>query len=286
MLTARTARKCRTAARVALLMPLAALAAPAMLEVPAAGQPVSGVGLVSGWACDARRIEASIDGSAPFVLPIGSSRADTAGACGGREGQGFGFLIGWNNLPPGQHTLRVTADGVEFARTPFVVVDVGNQRITGVPPASVAEFPRPGQSAVLQWQEASQSFAVAEVRAGAALDGRWNGADLERRSGCRAPQNDGNHGTYAQYEIDTANGQFAIRESGVTGLTCSYAGTSTRDRAGLHATGTYSCNDGKSGRFTLREAMVREREMSLQLDVRLEGTETCTIDKTLGGSRY
>ena len=244
-MTAPPTRKCRLALAAAFsILPMVAAAAPGYLEVPAPGQAVSGIGVIFGWHCEAKRVDLFIDQLPVMAAPTGSSRNDTAATCGGKSDTGFGYLLAWDLLSPGEHTIRASADGVEFARRTFVVK------------------PR------------------------AVLAGRWNGADLERRSGCKAAQNDGSHGTYAQMTVSYGDGAFSLQEAGVTGLSCTYTGTSTEDALGLHASGTYACSDGKTGTFKTTDVMVSEREMSMQLSVQLTGSESCTIDKTLGGSRY
>jgi hypothetical protein len=271
----------------ALAMPLAAQAAvPSALENPPPGATVSGIGLITGWVCSARRIEASIDGGTPMVAGYGTTRPDTATVCGGNTDSGYGITYNWNRLAPGQHTIRMTADGVEFANIAFNVVDLGAEFLgdraqTGL----VNDFPVPGRSAVLGWQASSQSFVIRSVRDAPALQGRWNGADLERRSACRAPQNEGNHGTYSEYQLSIDEHDFNMTETAVTGLSCTYLGKVSRDPL-LRIAGSYSCSDGKTGTFNTTGVMVSDREMSIQMAAKLSGSETCTIDKTLGGSRY
>jgi hypothetical protein len=225
------------------------LAAPAALDVPAPGQAVMGIGMIYGWHCTASKVQIFIDDYPALVAPVGSSRMDTTAVCGGNSDSGYGYPFAWDLIGPGQHTIRAVGDGVEFARRTFT------------------------------------------VRSQPQLAGRWNGADLERRSGCRAAQNDGNHGTYSQLQIAYEStgftpGPFSMQQTGVTGLTCNYTGTSNIDALGLNASGTFSCSDGKTGTFKTTEVMVGEREMSMQMQVKLNGSETCSIDKTLGGSRY
>ena len=268
---------------------MAALAAgPWALESPSPGQAVSGIDLVSGWACNVRGIEATIDDGPAWRVAYGTTRPDTEQVCGGNPFSGYGLLLNWNNWTPGRHTVVMRADGVEFARREFTVVSLGGERIEGrtPPPVVIPNFPRLGRSLVLQWNEAAQRFVVAEYREQApSLAGRWNGANLERRSGCSAPQNEGNHGTYAQYSIDITAGHFAMAQTGVTGLNCTYHGDWS-DGAPQITAGDYSCTDGKRGTFTSTGVMVTDREMSLQLAIKLSGSETCTIDATVGGSRY
>src|SRR5690349_13940118 len=83
------------------------------------------------------------------------------------------------------------------------------------------------------------------------LTGRWNGADLEERSNCLHAENDGRHGTYAQYDfnVDVPNHYMSMAQSGVTGLNCSWGGNMQFDAFHIEWSGQYSCTDGKSGDF-------------------------------------
>src|SRR5687767_6630071 len=75
----------------------------------------------------------------------------------------------------------------------------------------------------------------------AAVNGRWNGVNLERRSGCTTPQNDGNRGTYAQFDVTTdASGNLSIQQSGITGLNCTYVARYQASGSRLALQGTYS----------------------------------------------
>lgn len=275
--------KCLALACAVLPMP-AAFAASA-LENPQADHPVAGISMISGWHCDAKRVEASIDGDARIVLASGSSRADTAGVCNGNAATGFGYLVNWGNLAPGPHTLVAYADGVEFARRTFTVVRYGTDYLRGVQRSvRVDHFPYYGQSVLLDWNAGAQSFTPRELRFDApGLAGTWYGSDVERRSQCTRSQNDGNHVTYAQYQVAFGGSSFSIRQTGVTGLDCTYAGT--YDANTLALAGTYSCSDGKTGTLASTGVMVTEREMSIQVSIKLNGSESCTIDATLGGSR-
>lgn len=120
----------------------------------------------------------------------------------------------------------------------------------------------------------------------AALGGRWNGANLERRSNCAAPQNNGDRGTYAQYDISIEQGFIGIQESGITGLACTYFGPYQQDGTNRQASGTYTCSDGKRGDFTASSFLVTPNEMSIRLDIKLNTSESCSIDAILGGSRF
>lgn len=88
-------------------VPLIAWAA-ATLENPVSGAIKSGVGVLSGWVCDANRLEVSFDGGARLFVPYGSERLDTAYTKDGTEicgdtDNGFGLLWNYNELGDGRH---------------------------------------------------------------------------------------------------------------------------------------------------------------------------------------
>jgi hypothetical protein len=117
--------------------------------------------------------------------------------------------------------------------------------------------------------------------------GRWNGANLERRSNCSAAQNNGTRGTYAEFVIvENSVGDFGITQTAITGLTCDYVGKARIDGTNRSATGTYSCSDGKRGDFQTKGMLVTENAVSIRMDIQLNTTETCTIDAIIGGSRF
>jgi hypothetical protein len=120
------------------------------------------------------------------------------------------------------------------------------------------------------------------------LEGRWNGANLERRSNCAAAQNNGTRGTYAEYTVsfDRAASIMGIDERAITGLSCSYFGTYSDDRFRPRWAGNYSCSDGKRGAFETLSFLATPNEMSIRLAIKLSGSETCDVDAILGGSRF
>jgi len=264
-----------------------AAAAKGVLENPVAGDTVSGVGLISGWNCDAQRIELEVDGGPRFLAPSGTSRLDTAATCGGKSSTGFGYLVGWGNFGIGSHTLVVYGDGVEFARSTFTVLDYG-AFLTGLQrTVRVDHFPFYGQSVVLDWRESTQSFAAKQLRNDApGLSGTWFGTDLERRSACTRPENNGNHGTSARFDVTFGGSSFRIVQTSINTppTNCDYAGTYDPDT--LVMNGTFTCTDGKAGTLTSNDLLVTAREMSIQATLKLTGSESCTIDATIGGSRY
>ena len=257
------------------------------LENPAQSTAVSGIAVISGWHCSASRVEVEIAGGARIAAASGTDRADAAATCGKRD-TGFGLLVNWGILAPGTHTLRVLADGAEFARRTVTVVSLGAEFLRGRSASiDLPDFPSTGRVTVLEWREAAQGFVAREVRDDAPLlAGRWNGANLERRSECTSAQNNGTRGTYAQYDISFESGFMGIAEAGITGLACTYYGPFRQEGAIRTASGTYSCSDGKRGDYTSRGFLVTANEMSIHLDIKLTGKETCTIEALLGGSRF
>ena len=133
----------------------------ATLENPQPGTFQSGIGLVSGWVCDADTVTYQIDGGALRDAAYGTSRADTLAVCGDTD-NGFGALLNWNLLGDGPHTIRAFADGVEVAAATFEVATLGEPFVTGATGAyALSDFPVDGESTTIVWQEASQNFVIA-----------------------------------------------------------------------------------------------------------------------------
>ncbi len=138
------------------------LVAGAVLEVPQAAAVASGIGIVSGWICDAAVVEIVFDGGSPIQAAYGTSRQDTVGDCGDDNNA---FVLQWNYalLGDGDHQVAVLADGVEVARAGFRVQTLGVPFLRGVSGMfEVMDFPAAGEHATLQWQQASQSFGMVE----------------------------------------------------------------------------------------------------------------------------
>ena len=120
------------------------------------------------------------------------------------------------------------------------------------------------------------------------LPGHWNGANLERRTNCAAPQNNGDRGTYADYNVsfDRTASLMGIDETAITGLNCTYLGTYVDDRFRPQWNGSYTCSDGKAGTFQSQMLFSTPSAMSIRLTIKLSGKETCDVDAILGGSRF
>ena len=132
----------------------------AILENPSLGSAQSGVGAISGWACEAGEIVIELDGI-PLQAGYGTTREDTRDRCGDAN-NGFSLLWNWNNLGAGPHTVRALIDGVEFANTTVRVTTFGEDPFprgwNGTFP--IPDFPRPGENKRLQWEESLQNFVI------------------------------------------------------------------------------------------------------------------------------
>ena len=132
----------------------------AILENPSLGSAQSGLGAISGWACEAGEIVIELDGR-PLQAGYGTTREDTRSRCGDAN-NGFSLLWNWNNLGPGPHTVRALIDGVEFAHTTVRVTTFGEDPFprgwSGTFP--IPDFPNPGENKRLRWEESLQNFVI------------------------------------------------------------------------------------------------------------------------------
>ena len=137
---------------------------PGYLENPGPESFQSGVGVLSGWVCDADMVEIELNGM-PQEAAYGTERVDTAGVCGDVD-NGFGLLVNWNRLGAGEHTVVASVDGVELGRATVRVTTVGagaeEEFLRGAAGTCEAEdFPRLGERVRLVWQQPSQNFVIA-----------------------------------------------------------------------------------------------------------------------------
>ena len=138
----------------------------ATLGIPGPHTTLSGIGVVSGWKCDAGELTVRFNGGEPLPLSYGSERKDVldAGACDHAE-VGFVSIMNWGNLGRGQHTAVVYDDGVEFDRSTFNVVTTGEAFLEGaVGQCVVDDFPVPGEDARFLWHQSTQHLELVEVR--------------------------------------------------------------------------------------------------------------------------
>ena len=135
-------------------------AAYAGLGNPEPGSDQSGIGIVSGFHCDANKIEASFDGGPLIDVPYGSTRNDTIDICGDDD-NGFGLLWNYNLLGTGQHRVQVYADGVLFGDRVFTVTTVGAEFLRDRQSSRrVYGFPDLDHDVILNWQQGNQNYLI------------------------------------------------------------------------------------------------------------------------------
>ena len=118
------------------------------------------------------------------------------------------------------------------------------------------------------------------------VNGRWNGVDLERRSSCSHPENNGSRGTYAQFDVSLdANGFFSVVQAGITGLNCTYTGRFETVDGRARVQGNYSCTDGKQGTFQTTRIDTTAVTLTIRMSIQLSGSESCAIDGILSMAR-
>ncbi len=133
------------------------------LENPSVNSFQSGIGIISGWVCEADRVEVRLNGQT-ITAAYGTERTDTTAACGDTD-TGFGLLFNWNLLGDGEHAVEAVADGVVFGRTRVRVTTLGAEFVRGVAGRCTAEgFPSASEAVTLEWQESRQNFGITEVR--------------------------------------------------------------------------------------------------------------------------
>jgi hypothetical protein len=133
-----------------------------VLENPRSGSVQSGIGMISGWACSATRLDVVIDERRRLSAAVDTLREDTSAVCSGTARNGFGLPLNWNLLGAGPHTLRALADGVEVGRAEFTVVTLGEEFVrTAHGQCVVPDFPQAGRQTTLTWEEELQNFVLA-----------------------------------------------------------------------------------------------------------------------------
>jgi hypothetical protein len=134
-----------------------------VLEIPANGAKVSGVGIASGWVCGGETIEIQFDDHEPLRAASGTSRNDTEDDCGDID-NGFALLFNWNLLGDGRHTAVVRVDGVELARSEFEVTTLGTRFLRGAKRKEVLAGRFAGHTVAVEWSEAFQNFVISKSR--------------------------------------------------------------------------------------------------------------------------
>ena len=133
------------------------------LENPRHNSSQSGVGMVTGWVCEAETVEVEINDSPhPQIAAYGTERLDTEKDCGDTD-NGFGLLLNWNRLGEGEHTITVFVDGQELGRSTITVTTLGEEFPKGLDGEYTLDgFPDSESSVVIRWEESLQNFVIIE----------------------------------------------------------------------------------------------------------------------------
>lgn len=156
---------------------LPSLAHAATLEIPGDGAKLSGVSVISGWKCEAEgdlTIVFNDDGT-HIPLLYGTERTDVRanGQCLDNDHDNVGFVAIWNwgNLSDGEHTAVAYDSGEKFAESTFTVTTPGTGFLRGASKrVPVDDFPNPGDSMVLEWNEGTQHFEIVDFMGSEPID--------------------------------------------------------------------------------------------------------------------
>jgi hypothetical protein len=156
-------QSCRFAIPFVGLFAMVQAFAQSALEIPQPNSTQSGISIVSGWHCNASRVEVAFDGGERILVAYGTTRAVTKGPCGD-DNNGFSLLWAYNLLGSGSHEVVAYADGVEFGRAAFVVTDISDRGFLRDKSADVrvGVFPDFEHDVILEWQEANQNFVISD----------------------------------------------------------------------------------------------------------------------------
>ena len=130
------------------------------LENPAPYSFQSGIGVISGWVCEAEEVEITLGALPPQIAAYGTERVDTARDCGDTD-NGFGLLFNWNLLGAGEHVVVARVDGEELGRATVRATTLGAEFLRGVAGECVVEdFPTLGETVTLEWRQGQQNFVI------------------------------------------------------------------------------------------------------------------------------
>ena len=265
-------------------------AAVGSLENPQPDAIETGITAITGWNCQANQITLRIDGGAPVVAPYGSLRADTGQICGGKIDTGFSYLINYNTLSPGQHTIQALADGVLFATVTFNTINLGGEFLTGKAGEYwLNNFPDYGKRARVTWQQSRQNFSISTTdTAVAPIDGTFYGGITVTNSGCTTPSNNGSF-----FEVDKFTVSFGAQSvltivAANSASSCTYAGTAfyTTNGGDIQVpNGNFSCSNGLQGTWSSYRILFDPVGILANVSMKFTALETCNAAAHFGGAR-
>lgn len=132
------------------------------LENPGPNAAKTGIGIISGWVCDATQVEVEVKGSR-IATVYGTSRGDTQSVCGDAD-NGFVVLVNWNNFGPGIHRVRLLADGRELVSRSVTVETYDTAFLRGKSGRwRLEDWPTPGTETIIGWTEALQNMEIVDI---------------------------------------------------------------------------------------------------------------------------
>ena len=137
----------------------------AVLDIPGDGDKLSGIGVISGWKCEAvGDITIRFNDGDPIPATYGFPRDDTSATCGDDDGNnGFYSFFNWALLGDGQHTAVAYDNGKQFASSTFEVTTLGEEFVQNANARlRVPNFPSPGEEAWFEWNQATQHLELRE----------------------------------------------------------------------------------------------------------------------------
>ena len=201
------------------------------LENPQKSGFESGVGVVSGWHCDAGIIQIQFDDLDPIEASYGTTRNDTESVCGDSD-NGFALLWAYSLLGPGEHTVRALADGVEFGSATFEVNQLAEGFLRDLEMRAEMVSLEHGKEFEVTWQQSKQNFVITNVKDSpisvdllkAVATGTWSGQ-------WQSPAGSGN--LMMSFAVKN-NGDISVTDLTMTNTGCAENGAAVEDLTDLN----------------------------------------------------
>ena len=132
------------------------------LEIPSQGDTLSGIGVISGWKCEAEGgITVRVDDGNPLPTLYGLSRGDTEETCGDTD-NGFVTYFNWSLLGDGTYTVAALDNGVKFDSSTVRVATFGEEFVEDADPGpfTILDFPSLGEKAEFVWNTSTQHLEL------------------------------------------------------------------------------------------------------------------------------
>jgi hypothetical protein len=260
------------------------------LENPQPSSIESGIGVISGWNCQATAITIQIDNAPPVLAPYGSLRADTSTICGGNITTGFSYLINYNTLTTGSHTIKALADGVLFGTATFSVVNLGSEFLSGkAGEYFLYNFPDYGTRTRVTWQQSKQNFIITGSDTQIApIDGTYFGAITSVNTGCTTASNNGSFFEVDRFTVTYGAQALLTLTAANSAASCTFTGTAFYTTNGgdiIVPAGTFSCTNGLQGTWASDRMTFDPVGLLVNLTTKYTVGETCSTVSHIGAAR-